>query len=146
MGKNPNRKINNERIFKMIKKNNVSVLQAENETCESTAFQPATVCTQVTVTPFANAGDTTTFCCGDPIVRPGTVACAGTRNGSCTFTITQDICVAVPVEFGADAETGDTFVTCRAASAEDICADCENNDNGVGIVSKAGNCPTCNSR
>lgn len=127
----------------MIKKSNVNVLQVE--TCPATAYQPATVCTNVTVTPFANAGDTTTFCCGDPTIRPGTVACAGTRNGSCTFNITQDICVAVPVEFGADAVTGDTFVTCGTATEEDVCTGCGNGE-VVGVLSKAGNCPTCNSR
>lgn len=51
-------------------------------------------------------------------------ACNGERNGSCVFTISQDICVAVPVEFGATATVGDAFVNCNAASAEDICTDC----------------------
>ena len=50
--------------------------------------------------------------------------CEGERNGACVFTITQDICVAVPVEFGATATVGDTFVNCNDASADDICTDC----------------------
>ena len=54
----------------------------------------------------------------------GKVTCAGEKNGSCVFTITQDICVAVPVEFGATATVGDTFVSCNAASADDICTGC----------------------
>ena len=33
----------------------------------------------------------------------GKITCDGERNGSCVFTISQDICVAVPVEFGATA-------------------------------------------
>ena len=46
------------------------------------------------------------------------------KNGSCAFTITQDICVAVPVEFGAVASVGDSFVSCSDASDQDICTTC----------------------
>lgn len=46
------------------------------------------------------------------------------KNGSCAFTITQDICVAVPVEFGAVAAVGDSFVSCSDASDQDICTTC----------------------
>jgi hypothetical protein len=131
----------------MINKNNVTALQLEPETCTSTGYQPATVCTPVTVTPFADAGDTTTFCCGDPIITPGAAVCAGTRNGSCTFTITQDICIEVPIEFGANAVTGDTFVECGEASAEDICANCGEDLGGVGVQPvQSKSCPTCKSR
>lgn len=35
-----------------------------------------------------------------------------------------NICVAVPVEFGAAATVGDAFVSCNSASADDICTDC----------------------
>lgn len=35
-----------------------------------------------------------------------------------------NICVAVPVEFGATATVGDAFVSCNSASADDICTDC----------------------
>lgn len=47
------------------------------------------------------------------------------KNGSCFFTITQDICVAVPVEFGAVATVGDSYINCNGASEKDICTDCE---------------------
>lgn len=50
------------------------------------------ICVPVTVTPFAQAGITTTKCCGDPVVTPGREVCAGVKNGSCFLTITQDIC------------------------------------------------------
>lgn len=42
-----------------------------------------------------------TKCCGDPVVVSGDKPCAGKKNGVCTFTISQTICVEVPVEFGA---------------------------------------------
>lgn len=93
-------------------------------TCPATAYQSASVCVPVTVTPFAVVGDTVTKCCGDPVVTPGKNTCDGNKKGSCVFTITQDICVTVPVEFGASAEAGDTFVSCGTADSTDICQDC----------------------
>ncbi len=94
------------------------------QTCVATAYQPSTVCVPVTVTPFVLPGDTTTVCCGPPTVTSGTAPCPGVENGSCTFTITQSICVAVPIEFGANSVVGDPFVQCGTASAEDICTGC----------------------
>lgn len=76
------------------------------------------------MTPFARTGTPVTKCCGDPIVAPGRNTCAGTKNGACVFTITQNICVTVPVEFGATAVPGDTYVSCTGASADDVCTDC----------------------
>lgn len=122
----------------MIKTNNIGPLQVETETCPATAFQPATVCAPVRVTPFVNDLPTTTFCCGDPVVTPNATTCPGVRNGSCTFTITQDICVEVPIEFGANSVVGDPFVTCGTATEEDVCTDC--GDNGLGVAANCVNC------
>ena len=94
-------------------------------TCPTAAYQSATVCVPVTVTPFAHTGTTSAKCCGTPIVTPGKNTCGGTKNGTCIFTISQDICVTVPVDFGATAVPGDTYVTCNVATSEDICADCD---------------------
>ena len=38
---------------------------------------------------------------------------------------TINICVAVPVEFGAGATVGDSFVSCNGASETDICTGCD---------------------
>lgn len=106
------------------------------ETCPAVAFVPATVCTPVTVTPFVNELPTTTFCCGDPEVTPidpeRPVTCLGERNGSITFLITQDICVRVPVEFGATTEVGDIFVQAGTPTDEDVCTNCGEDDNSGG--------------
>ncbi|MDD5952065.1 MAG: hypothetical protein PUC32_00205 [Oscillospiraceae bacterium] len=95
-----------------------------DRTCPAVGFQRATVCVPVTVRPFAHAGRTVTHCCGDPVVVAGEQPCAGTKNGVCHFTISQTICVEVPVEFGAVPVVGDPFVDCLGASEEDICTDC----------------------
>ena len=101
------------------------------ETCPATAFVPMTVCTPVTVTPFANELPTTTFCCGDPEILPVTTGCPGTLNGVVTFIITQDICVRVPVQFGATTDVGDLFVLPGEPTIEDVCTNCgDNGGNG----------------
>ncbi|MEG1661382.1 MAG: hypothetical protein RR332_02605 [Clostridiales bacterium] len=96
----------------------------EDQTCPAIGYQSASICVPVTVTPFAKIGTTFTKCCGNPVVTPGRNTCEGTKNGVCIFTISQDVCVAVPVAFGAAATVGDTFVNCNGASADDICTDC----------------------
>lgn len=100
-------------------------LTEQDQTCPVVGYQSLTVCMPVTVTPFANAGVTATKCCGNAIVKQGISTCGGSKNGACAFTISQDICVAVPVAFGAVATGGDTFVNCNGASAEDICLNCD---------------------
>ncbi len=97
----------------------------ENGTCPAVGYQSASICVPVTVTPFAEAGVTTTKCCGDPVVTPGIVPCPGVKNGACAFTISQTICVSVPIEFGATAVVGDTYVDCNGATSEDICSGCD---------------------
>lgn len=96
----------------------------EDQTCPTVGYQSASICVPVTVTPFANAGATITKCCGDPVVTPGRDTCGGLKNGTCSFTISQDICVAVPIAFGASATVGETYVACNGVSATDVCTDC----------------------
>lgn len=103
---------------------NVQTPTYDNVTCSAVGYQSVGVCVPVTVTPFAHAEPTKTTCCGVPIVTPGETVCSGKKNDVCTFTISQSICVEVPVSFGASAKVGDTYVDCLGASAEDICTDC----------------------
>ncbi len=93
-------------------------------TCEAVGYQPASVCVPVTVTPFANPGTPITHCCGNPVIVPGIHVCPGTINGSCSFTMTQRICVEVPVTFGANTSVGDTSVLCDDATSNDVCTNC----------------------
>lgn len=97
---------------------------SENQMCPTVGYQAASVCVPVTVTPYANAGATLTKCCGSATVIPGRQICSGVKNGVCSFTLSQNVCVAVPVEFGANASVGEAYVECLGASAEDICTDC----------------------
>lgn len=98
-----------------------------SEECVATASQLVNVCVPITVTPWADTGTVTTTCCGEPVVNSGT--CEGEINGTCTFTVSQLICVEVPVTFGANAAPGATFVQCQSTSAGScVCPDETNGD------------------
>lgn len=101
------------------------LLEPENRTCPAVGYQKISICVPVNVTPFAKTGNTITKCCGDAVVVPGEKPCPGKKNGVCSFTIHQTICVEVPVEFGATSMVGDTYVDCLAASSDNICMNCE---------------------
>ncbi len=82
--------------------------------CNSTFYQKETVCVPVTVTPFATAQNAIARCCGNPIVsRQG--SCSGGEK-SCTFTVTQGLCIQLTLEFGADINTGTASVLCGDVS------------------------------
>ena len=100
-------------------------LVTENVTCPAVGYQAATVCVPISVEPYAKAGVTLTKCCGNATVVPGRQVCGGIKNGICSFTISQNICVAVPVKFGANATVGEAYIDCKGASGEDICSNCE---------------------
>ena len=101
-----------------------AVLADDENSCPAVAYQSADVCVPVTVAPYASVGTAVTTCCGDPVVTEETPSCAGRKNGVCTFTITQTVCIEIPVYFGATATSRDAYVTCLGASSEDICTDC----------------------
>lgn len=105
-----------------------SELTDSDGSCPAVGYQRVDVCVPVMVTPFAKTGSTITTCCGDAVVTPGATPCDGVKNGTCAFTISQTICVEVPVAFGATATVGDTFVNCLGASADDICTNCKKED------------------
>ncbi len=94
-----------------------------NEPCESVFYQKETVCVPVKVTPFAKPGIAKATCCGEPIVKPGT-QCSGNQT-SCSFTITQNLCIEIPISFDAVIETGTAVVQCGTVS--EIECDCSDN-------------------
>lgn len=96
-------------------------------TCTVTAYQLATVCQPVTITPFATHGTVTTVCCGDAEINPGPT-CPSGGEPSCSFTITQTLCVAVPISFGATPTFDPATVVCIESSLENLCATCEDDD------------------
>ncbi len=82
--------------------------------CTNTFYQNETVCVPVTVTPFATSGTARATCCGEPVITPGGECPA--NQDSCTFTVTQSLCIEIPIEFGAVIETGSASVQCGTVS------------------------------
>lgn len=107
----------------------IETLSKKKEDCEVSGFQEATVCVPVTVKPCAEICKTKIRCIGCPKIdrkccddhshggRPD----YDHKNGTCTFTITQKICVEVPVKFKADADIGMPIVDCGKADDKDCC-------------------------
>lgn len=102
-----------------------SVQNEEEQSCQSTFYQKETVCVPVHVTPYATPGKATAVCCSKPTVTQGDMCTGG--ETSCSFTITQELCISVPIAFGADIETGDAVVECGTLS-EDSCENCGSTD------------------
>ena len=61
--------------------------------------------------PYAIPGVASTTCCGEPVVTPGRT-CSGSSGTVCEFTVTQKLCVAIPISFGARISTGTAVVSC----------------------------------
>jgi hypothetical protein len=102
---------------------NMVILKIDEETCTASGFQKAIITVPVTVKPIVKAGETTTVCCGEPVITPGKVLCNadGRNNGTCSFTLSQKICIEVPVTIGAKSYVGSPAVECGPVSEEDIC-------------------------
>lgn len=82
--------------------------------CKRVFFQKEKVCIPVTVKPFATPGKAKAACCGEPVVAQGN-QCPGNQS-YCSFTITQTLCIEIPIEFGAVVETGKASVQCGTVS------------------------------
>lgn len=96
------------------------------ETCPVTAYQRVQLCVPVSVHPFAKVGAIITKCCEDSVITVDGF-CEGTTDHDCNFTIKQRICIEIPVEFGADVNTGETLVLCEEA-ASDMDEECDDED------------------
>ena len=96
----------------------VSVVPVES--CSVTGKQNVEICLPVTVKPFAIVGKIITRCCEEVQVTQGINICEESMVDECNFTISQKICVEVPVEFGADVKTGETHIKCNASQTNDL--------------------------
>lgn len=84
--------------------------------CGSTFYQKETVCVPVTITPFATSKAATARCCGNPVVSKQASCPRGEKT--CSFTVTQPLCIEISIEFGADIDTGTASVVCGDISEE----------------------------
>lgn len=84
--------------------------------CSAVPCQPAAISVPVTVRPIARAGEVNTFCCGEPKVTQtsNSVRYNNNRNmgGGCSFVITQNICIEIPIDFSAQVFTDTPQIDC----------------------------------
>jgi hypothetical protein len=88
------------------------------EDCRVTAFQEMDVCVPITIEPFVKLGEAQVECIEEPCLIP-TPCHTWNKNGTCRFTLSQKICVMVPIEFKANTSSGNISVICGDTSDED---------------------------
>ncbi len=95
---------------------------SEHKGCRVVTYQNAKVSVPITVKPRVAAGEINTFCCGEPIVKksPCTLRYQGDDcypdlkpKSQCSFVLSQNICVEIPIEFFADTIICDPRITCN---------------------------------
>lgn len=88
--------------------------EQDSRSCTTVASQNATVTVPVIVKPNVKTGDINTFCCGEPKITPSpyTVICSNQQVKSCSFIITQNICIEIPIEFSAEASAACPRIEC----------------------------------
>src|SRR4051794_8921609 len=90
--------------------------------CTPTVSELVCVEADVTVTPTVEAGTPTVNCVGNP----STISCVNrgftpSATGSCTFTISQVLCVNIPITFDADVVATPGQVACGPVSMGPDC-------------------------
>lgn len=80
--------------------------------CNKITTQCVDVTAPVILQPTASVGTVTVACQGTPSVCCETDPC-GT---SCTITLTQQICVSMPVRYGVSMSTGEPTISCAEPS------------------------------
>ena len=84
--------------------------------CGRIGTQCVDIAASAVLTPVATVGDVTVTCQGTPVVT-----CETNGSGtSCTLTITQQVCVSLPVHYGVTVTCGDAAIAC----ADNNCVGC----------------------
>ena len=66
----------------------------------------------VVLTPTTSLGTVISSCPGNP-----TVTCVTAPDGaSCTLTLTQRVCISIPVSYGVEVAPGEPIITCAEGS------------------------------
>ena len=94
------------------------------EGCTAFTYQSASVSVPITVKPKVSTGNINTFCYGEPSVSPSPykIVC-NSKSGNCSFILTQNICIEIPIEFSAEALAGCPNIECFDTSGK-ACEEC----------------------
>ena len=85
-------------------------------TCEKIVHQKSKVSLPISIEPFVVSGKIKARCCGNPRIS---IEC----RDNCSYVITQEICIDIPLKFGVSAELKDKFIECDIPYIEDTCKD-----------------------
>ena len=93
----------------------VTTLQNQDTVCQTIVHE--TVCVQgtVTITPSVVSGESTSFCVGNPIIG----SCPGELQETCSFTVSQKICVQIPLTFSANASAVEDGLVCAEPNIQE---------------------------
>lgn len=80
--------------------------------CNKVSTQCVDVSAPLTLTPTASIGTVTVACQGEPAIT-----CTTSPDGSsCVVTLTQKVCVTVPMRYGVTMSAGDPKIDCSCGS------------------------------
>lgn len=80
--------------------------------CSKNGTQCVEISKQVTLSPSATVGTVTTSCVGTPSVSCET----GTDGATCTVTLTQRVCVTIPVDYSVTLTDDGATIACGGES------------------------------
>lgn len=76
--------------------------------CNKVGTQCVDITAPLTLTPTATVGTVTVACQGSPVIT-----CVTSADGSsCTVTMTQQVCVSVPVRYGVNTTASEPSIAC----------------------------------
>nr|WP_326184478.1 hypothetical protein [uncultured Oscillibacter sp.] len=85
--------------------------------CNKVGTQCVDVSAPLILTPTAAAGTVTVACQGTP-----DITCVTDAGGtSCTVTMTQRVCVSVPIRYGVNLTSGEPTIACAESCAGSGC-------------------------
>lgn len=87
--------------------------------CSKINYQYADIGVPVKVTPYAKVGRIKTECVGEPTVQCGD-NCSKRKDG-CEVFISQNICVRIPIEYGAATRVGEPVINCGKCGSQGGC-------------------------
>ena len=91
----------------LVSDSSINIQQAPAE-CPAIVHETVCVQAEVTITPVVVPGTIESFCVGEPIIGD----CPGILVDECTFTVSQSICVQIPLTFSASATAVPTGIVC----------------------------------
>ena len=76
--------------------------------CVKTGYQYANVSVPIELKPSTKIGDIVVECCSEPVVD----CCENKCENKCEITVTQKVCIKIPIHYQIDACVGESVINC----------------------------------